>query len=103
MQLRIPLERAACTGVRPSWNSHCATVSEALSRSVSNPFPLSEVSTGEDQLIVVLHGLEDTLSVLIRMRIGMLGFQSLQDEVVPVDVAREQWQMLGSYGYRGAA
>ncbi|CAE7574579.1 Lypla2 [Symbiodinium natans] len=41
----------------------------------------AQVSTGEDQLIVVLHGLED--------------------EVVPVDVAREQWQMLGSYGYRG--
>ncbi|CAE7656973.1 NEK3 [Symbiodinium microadriaticum] len=40
----------------------------------------SQAATGEDQLIVVLHGLED--------------------EVVPVEVAREQWRMLGNNGYR---
>ncbi|CAE7727281.1 LYPLA2 [Symbiodinium pilosum] len=42
-----------------------------------------QVSTGEDELIVVLHGLED--------------------DVVPIEVAREQWQVLGSRGYRGVA
>ena len=27
----------------------------------------------------------------------------LEDDVVPIEVAREQWQVLGSRGYRGAA